>query len=209
MRFYDITVPISNQLPVYPGDPPVQVTPVQSWEAGDGVCVSHLSLTTHIGTHIDPPAHFLRAGRTVDQLSLDSLIGPCRVVETGEIDVIDAAWLAGIPWEGVRRLLFKTKNGRFWPEDSTFHPNYVYLEPDAAQLLVSRGVCLVGIDYLSVEKFDFEDPETHRTLLAGEVVIVEGLDLRHVPAGDYQLFCLPLRIASGDGAPARVVLGQS
>jgi arylformamidase len=208
MRFYDITVPISNRLPVYPGDLPVKVTPVQSFEAGDGVSVSHLSLTTHIGTHIDPPAHFLRGGRTIDQLSLPSLIGPCRVIETGDVDVIDAAWLAKAPWEGVSRLLFKTKNGRFWPADPTFHREYVHLEVDAARLLVERGVCLVGIDYLSVEKFDFEEPVTHRTLLAGDVVIVEGLDLREVPAGDYDLFCLPLRIDGGDGAPARVVLRQ-
>lgn len=208
MKLYDITVPISNHLPVYPGDPAIDITRVQSLEAGDIACVSHLSFSTHIGTHIDPPAHFIRGGLTLDRLPLDVLIGPCRVIDTGEIAVIDAAWLEKVSFAGVTRILFKTRNARFWPRDKVFHEDFVYLEADAARVLVERGVRLVGIDYLSVEKFNFEKPETHWELLGHGVIVVEGLDLSAVPPGDYELICLPIKIEDGDGAPARVILRE-
>lgn len=206
MKLYDVTVAISNELPVYPGDPPVQVTRVMSLEQGDIARVSHLSFSTHIGTHIDPPYHFMRDGQPLDQVPLDVFIGPVRVIEVGEVDVIDAAVLQQFDLTGVTRVLFKTKNSRFWHTTTEFQTNFVYLEADAAALLVERGVRLVGIDYLSVEKFNFEKPTTHWTLLGANVVIVEGLDLTEVSAGDYELLCLPLKIKDGDGGPARVVL---
>lgn len=208
MKIYDITVPISNDLPVYPGDPPIEIRTTQSLENGDIARVSHLSFSTHIGTHIDPPAHFIRGGLTLDRLPLEVLIGPCRVIDTGEVDVIDASWLEKVSFDGVTRLLFKTKNARFWPRDQAFHEKFVYLEADAARLLVERGVRLVGIDYLSVEKFNFDRPETHWELLGHGVIVVEGLDLSAVPAGDYELICLPIKIEDGDGAPARAVLRE-
>ncbi len=209
MKLYDITVPITNDMPVYPGDPPVGVSCVQSLEAGDIAAVSHLSFSSHAGTHLDPPAHFIPGGVTLDRLPLEILLGPCRVLEVLDVDVIDAAWLRSASWEGVTRLLFKTRNSRFWPAERSFRRDYVYIESDAARLLVERGVRLVGIDYLSVEKFDFEQPETHLELLGHGVIIVEGLDLSAVPPGDYELICLPLKIRDGDGGPARVILRQS
>jgi arylformamidase len=208
MKIYDITVPISNELPVYPGDPEIRITRVMSLEAGDVARVSHLSFSTHIGTHIDPPYHFIRDGAPLDQVPLEVFIGPARVVDAGDVASIDAALLSTFDLDGASRILFKTGNSRFWRESGEFQKDFVYLETDAARLLVARGVKLVGIDYLSIEKFDFDQPTTHWTLLGAGVVIVEGLDLSEVAPGDYELICLPLKIKDGDGGPARVVLRE-
>lgn len=206
MPIYDVTIPISTDLPVYPGDPDVEIVRIMSIESGDIADVSRLCCSTHTGTHIDPPAHFIPGGLTIDQLPLETLVGPCRVLDTGTLDVITAEWLSRQPIDGVQRLLFKTRNSAFWREGKTFRPDYVYLDPAGARWLVDRGVRLVGIDYLSIERYDFDEPETHLALLGSGVIIVEGLDLAAVPVGDYELICLPLRIRDGDGAPARVIL---
>jgi arylformamidase len=206
MKIYDVTVAISNDLPVYPGDPPINIIRTQSLEKGDVARVSQLSFSTHIGTHIDPPSHFMMDGISLDRVPLEVLIGPARVIDVGEVDSIDAAALEREQLDGVMRVLFKTRNSRFWRESNGFREDFVYLETAAAELLVSCGVQLVGIDYLSIEKFNFDRPETHWTLLGNNVVIVEGLDLSEVPSGDYELICLPLKIKDGDGGPARVVL---
>ncbi len=208
MKIYDITVPISNDLPVYPGDPAIQITRVMSLEKGDLARVSHLSFSTHIGTHIDPPYHFMMGGQPLDQVPLEVFIGPARVIDAGDVDVIDAALLAKFDLDGATRILFKTRNSRLWRETNEFREDFVYLETDGAELLVERGVRLVGIDYLSIEKFNFDKPTTHWTLLGAGVVIVEGLDLSEVEPGDYELICLPLKIKDGDGGPARAVLRE-
>ena len=113
--------------------------------------------------------------------------------------------------ETIERVLFKTRNSNFWNEpENGFRTDFTYISPEAAQVLVEKDIKLVGIDYLSVEKFGSADFATHITLLEKEVAIIEGLDLREVPAGDYELICLPLKIISetGDGAPARTILRQ-
>jgi len=206
MKIYDVTVAISNDLPVYPGDPPIEIIRTQALEKGDSARVSRLSFSTHIGTHIDPPSHFISDGISLDRVPLDVLIGQARVIDAGAVRSIGRSLLERAELEGVTRLLFKTSNSRFWREGGGFREDYVYLEPEAAELLVGRGVQLVGIDYLSIEEFNFDQPTTHWTLLGNNVVIVEGLDLSAVPAGDYELICLPLKIKDGDGGPARVVL---
>lgn len=208
MKLYDITVPISNDLPVYPGDPTVQISRVMSLEKGDIARVSHVSFSTHIGTHIDPPYHFIVDGKPSDQLPLDIFIGKARVIDVGEVKVIDAALLANFDLRDVLRVLFKTSNSRLWRESNEFQKDFVYLETDGAELLVKLGVKLVGIDYLSIEKFNFDKPTTHWTLLGAGVVIVEGLDLTEISPGDYELICLPLKIKDGDGGPARAVLRE-
>lgn len=208
MKIYDITVPISNALPVYPGDPAIHIERIQSLEKGDIARVSHLSFSTHIGTHIDPPYHFIKDGVPLDQAPLDIFIGPARVVDVGDAASIDTALLATFDLEGASRVIFKTRNSRLWRETSEFQKDFVYLETDAAEALVARGVKLVGIDYLSIEKFGFDKPTTHWTLLGNNVFIVEGLDLNEIAPGDYELICLPLKIKDGDGGPARVVLRE-
>src|SRR5262245_13837964 len=114
-RIYDITVPISKALPVYPGDPPIQLEQVMSLDRGDIANVSRLACSTHIGTHVDPPSHFIAGAAPLDQLPLDTLIGPVRVVDVGDVSAIDAAVLQGCNLDGVGRVLFKTRNSRFWP----------------------------------------------------------------------------------------------
>jgi len=206
MKIYDVTVAISNDLPVYPGDPAINITRTQSLEKGDVARVSHLSFSTHIGTHIDPPSHFVMDGIPLDRVPLEILIGPARVIDVGNVESIDTSALERADLNGVTRVIFKTRNSLFWRESQVFREDFVYLETEAAELLVKRGVQLVGIDYLSIEKFNFDRPTTHWTLLGNNVVIVEGLDLNEVSPGDYELICLPLKIKDGDGGPARVVL---
>jgi len=208
MKIYDVTVAISNDLPVYPGDPPIQIERTLSLEKGDIARVSRLSFSTHIGTHIDPPYHFMKDGVSLDRAPLEVFVGPARVVDVGDVASIDAALLSTFDLDGVSRLLFKTSNSRLWGETNEFQKDFVYLETDAAEALVARGVKLVGIDYLSIEKFGFDKPTTHWTLLGANVYIVEGLDLSAIAPGDYELICLPLKIKDGDGGPARVVLRE-
>jgi arylformamidase len=210
MKIYDITVPFSTNLPVYPGDPTVQINQVSSLESGDICTVSHLSFSSHTGTHVDPPSHFVAGAMTLDQLPLDVLIGKTRVVDTGEISAIDCTIIQQANLDGVERILFKTRNSHTWREKnySKFDENFVYLETEAAKLLVELGIKLVGIDYLSIEKFNFVEPTTHWALLKNNVVIVEGLDLSEVEDGEYELICLPMKIKDGDGGPARVILRE-
>lgn len=211
MRIYDITVPISvTKTPVYPGDPGIEIKQWSALSAGDAANVTLLSFGAHTATHIDAPAHFIEGAAKIDSLPLDALIGRARVLQIDEdVRVIDKDELARHNLDGVTRILFKTRNSEFWGEyESNFREDFTYIEPAAARSLAERGVRLVGMDYLSVEKFKSKGHETHIELLSRSVVIIEGLDLREVPAGDYELICLPLKIASGtgDGAPARAVL---
>ena len=189
----DISLPIGPDTPVWPGDPPVLIEPVARVEAGDAADVSRLSLGTHTGTHVDPPAHFLPGTATVDDLPLDVLMGPAVVAQCSP-GPIDASTLgsAALP-EGAARVLLKTG------------ADAGALTADGARWLVARGVRLVGADTLSIEPADDHYP-VHRVLLGAGVVIVEGLDLAAVAPGSYEFVCLPLRIAGGDGAPARAVL---
>jgi arylformamidase len=210
MRIYDISVPISEATPVYPGDPGVEIKQWAAIARGDAANVSLLHFGAHTATHIDAPAHFIEGAPKVDSMSLDALVGPARVIQIrDEVDAIEAAHLPAQAIEGATRVLFKTRNSAFWSETARgFREDFTYLSTGAARSLISSGVRLVGIDYLSVEKFKAARHETHEVLLSNGVVIVEGLDLRRVMAGDYELICLPLKIAggTGDGAPARAIL---
>ena len=208
MRIHDVTVTISSELPVYPGDPRVEIRRTLSLAEGDVANVSHISCGTHMGTHVDPPSHFVEGGIALDKLPLDVLIGPARVFDVGDVDVIDAATVEQTSLDGVTRVLFKTRNSRLWSSPHEFQRDFVYLDAAAAEILVARGVKLVGIDYLSIEMFNFEQPATHLALLSNNVIVVEGLDLSAVGPGDYELICLPLKIKDGDGGPARVVLRE-
>lgn len=209
MKYFDLTVALSQEIPVYPGDPPFQRKILADVETGDVCTVSHLCFGSHTGTHVDPPAHFVAGGKKLDELSLEVLIGKARVVELAEAETITREMISNAGLEGVERVVFKTSNSKLWADSEIgFTTEFVYLETDAAELLVELGVKLVGIDYLSVEKFKFDEPTTHYALLRNDVVIIEGLNLTGVPAGDYELICLPMKVKGGDGAPARVVLRE-
>lgn len=206
MKILDVTVPIGIDTPIYAGDPPARVESAKRLAAGDSANVSKLAFGAHTGTHVDAPNHFIEGTRKVDSLDLNKLIGPCRVVLVADdIDVIEPEQVGDI--SGVERVLFKTKNSAFWQE-TEFRSDFAHISPATASLLVNSGIKLVGIDYLSIERFHSGDHAVHKTLLGREVIILEGLDLRRIEPGDYQMICLPLKYTGGegDGAPARVVL---
>ena len=203
MKFYDISVPISPKTPPYPGDPGVSFHFTKQREKGDPFNLTALELSTHTGTHVDAPYHMLDGGARVDQLPLDALIGPALVWEAPGTASVSLADLKGLP--RTRRLLIKSRNSGLW-DNPAFQRDFLYIEPEAARRMVERGVRLVGIDYLSVEKLSRGPATTHHILLGAGVVVLEGLDLRGVPPGRYDLVCLPLRIEGGDGAPCRAVL---
>jgi len=208
MRIYDITVPLSPSLPVYPGDPEVAITPVAQLQWGDAANVSRLALSSHTGTHLDAPRHFFQAGLAIDNIDLHVLMGPARVWAFPDATThLTADDLQPLGLAGTQRLLFKTPNSALW-ERRGFQATYVALTESAAHLLVDLGVQLVGIDYLSVDAFERQDFPVHRILLGAGVLILEGLDLRAVPAGEYELLALPLLLQNGDGAPMRAILRQ-
>lgn len=210
MQVYDVSVPLSANTPTYPGDPGIVIKQWLRMADGDPANVSLINFGLHSGTHVDAPAHFIEGGAKVGSLPIDSLLGEAEVIEVApHLDVIDEKFVAANCVSGSQRFLFRTRNSVFWGDtERGFHEDYVYIDPAAARWLVESGVKLVGIDYLSVEKFNSDSFPTHLAFLSRGVVIVEGLDLRAVPAGQYELLCLPLKIAggSGDGAPARVIL---
>jgi arylformamidase len=210
MPIYDISVPISNELPTWPDDPSVQLTVWRSLSSGDSANVSMLNFGAHTGTHVDAPAHFIEGATKIEALPLDVLIGEAQVVEVpDDLYAIDEEFALAHCAADTTRIIFKTRNSAFWNESELqFHTDFTYLDLKAAQRLVEHGIKLVGIDYLSIEKFDSPKNETHLALLSHGVVILEGLNLTDVPAGKYELICLPLRLRNikGDGAPARVVL---
>ena len=210
MPIYDVSVPITAATPVYPGDPGIEI---QQWSAlarGDSSNVSFLHFGAHTATHVDAPAHFIEGGNKISSLSLEVLIGPARLVDVPDtMKEIDVGFISQLEMDSVTRVLFKTRNSAFWSEPGgTFHKDFTYLNADAAEALVQKGIQLVGIDYLSIEKFKSGTHPTHLSLLSRGVVILEGLNLQQVQAGDYELICLPLLIAggTGDGAPARTIL---
>lgn len=204
MDLYDISVPLSAALPVYPGDPAVSLQRLATEAADGGASVTRLLMTTHSGTHLDVPRHLWPDGLAVDQIPLNRLMGPAMVAEIKEAGAIDDKTLRHLPLHGAERLLLKTGNSSLWSR-SGFCSEYTALNEEAAVWLVEAGVKLVGIDYLSIEPYPASG-RVHEILLAGDVLILEGLDLSAVPPGPYELICLPLAIAGGDGAPVRAVL---
>ena len=207
-KLYDITVGISPDMPIYKGDPGVEINSFKSIASGSSANVSQISFGVHSGTHVDAPNHFIDGARRVDALDPEKLMGRCRVIGVPE-DVVAIGPEHVGELDGIQRVLFKSRNSAFWntPEDG-FRSDFSYLVPETAELLVEKGVVLVGIDYLSIEKSGSPGHPVHKTLLGSEVVILEGADLREVEPGDYEIICLPLKYhgGNGDGAPARTFL---
>lgn len=210
MKIYDISLTISPNLPVWPGDPPIELERIESMDEGAHANVSRLNAGVHVGTHVDAPHHFLNDGRTIEQLPLDVLTGPCYVTQMPDgIEAINAEALEGMSLpSGTTRILFGTSNSKLWSRGETeFQEDFVAVTEDGAEWLVGRGIQLVGVDYLSVAPFSDSVP-THRILLQAGIVVIEGLNLSAVPRGFYELYCLPLKLLDSDGAPARAILIQ-
>ncbi|MGZ4359989.1 MAG: cyclase family protein [Gaiellaceae bacterium] len=203
MQIFDVSVPIRTGMVHYEGNPPVELVHGETIAEGANANVSRLDFGVHSGTHVDAPLHFFDEGAGTETLPLEVLIGPAEVVDaTGVKDVLDEKALRKLelPLGGSERVIFKTRNSQLW-ERKEFTRDFVRLDGSGARFLLERGARLIGIDYLSVG-----DMDAHRLLLGARVVPLEGLDLRGIEPGTYQLVCLPLRIVGSDGAPARAVL---
>ncbi|MGQ0669131.1 MAG: cyclase family protein [Actinomycetota bacterium] len=208
-RVIDVSLPIGPDLLVWPGDPPVELTPRLQLSKGDPANVSELRLGTHTGTHVDPPLHFIDGAAAIDEVPLDALYGEAVVADArgmrGQLGPAELEALA-IP-DGVKRLLLKSDNSEMWRSfPAKFPDEYVCLSPEGARWVVERGIRLIGVDFLSVEMKGAPEHPTHVELLKNGVVIVEGLNLGDVEPGGYLFGAFPLRIAGGDGGPARAVL---
>lgn len=207
LEIHDVTLTLAPGMPVHPGEPGVEVVPIRRLARGDDANVSSLGLGLHTGTHVDAPLHFIEGGADASALPLASLCGPARVVAIADRRAVTVAELEDLGLAGTERVLFKTRNSGLWA-GKAFREDFVFVTPEAARWLVKSGLLLVGIDYLSIEAFGAHRPLAHEILLRSGVVIVEGLDLRLPPPGEYELWCLPLKVAGGDAAPARVVLAS-
>lgn len=204
-RFLDVSVPLAAGIPAYPGNPEFELQPVKRIADGGSSNVSRVVMGTHTATHVDAPSHFFDGSVTADELALDLLIGRAHVVDMPRRGGITADDLARAGLREDLRVLLKTPNSALW-NGTPFKQDYTYLAEDGARYLVGQGVKVVGIDYLSIEQFKKAGAPAHRTLLAQGVIIIEGLNLSEAEPGMYEMYCLPLRIAGADGAPARVVL---
>jgi len=207
LMIYDISVPITDTMPVWPGDPPVTLLR-KSHESKDHshiVTITDIRMGSHTGTHFDAPFHMINGGRKLDEFTLDILVGKATVFQIPGVRSIGRKDLDRFNWGGVERVLFKTDNSSHW-QDGKFYEEFVYLQPDGAEFLVERRVLLVGIDYLSVDKFKADSHPTHMVLLTKNILLLEGLNLNNVPPGEYMLYALPLNLQNVDGGPARVIL---
>jgi arylformamidase len=208
-RLIDVSLSLGPDTLVWPGDPPIEVTPKLRIAHGDPANVSELRIGTHSGTHVDPPVHFVEGGAAIDELGLSRVAGHALVADLRDANAPIAARdleALGLP-DGLRRLLLRTANSELWRSLPVEFPStYACLTPDAAKWIVERGIQLVGIDFLSIEERGASGHPVHHILLENEVVIVEGLDLREAEPGEYTFLCLPLKVADGDGGPARALL---
>lgn len=200
-KIVDISLSLTPGMVTYPNNPELSIEPAE----GESSFLSRVSLGSHTGTHVDAPRHVFSGGAGVDMLPLNSMAGPCRVLDfTSEEKSITKGDLEDFGIRTGERLLVKTKNSlRGFQE---FFDDYVFLDGDAAEFLAAQHIGLFGIDYLSVKQRGSEDNRAHTELLQKGVVIFEGLDLSEVEAGEYFFVGLPLKLVRLDGAPARAIL---
>jgi arylformamidase len=208
MKLIDVSVPLDAQLPTYPHNTPFTLEPIKRMARGDSSNVSTLHMSAHTGTHVDAPRHFFDDGAGTEALPLELLVGRARVIEIDSRTGVAAEDLRVIDLSDDIRVLIKTHNSRLWGSPE-FHTDYVGVTESGAKHLVEHGIKVVGVDYLSVEQFKNPGAPAHHVLLGAGTIVIEGLDLRDVDPGIYEMFCLPLRVVGSDGAPARVVLRRS
>lgn len=208
MKLIDVSVPLDANLPNYPNNTPFSLEPIKRIARGDSSNVSTLHMSAHAGTHVDAPVHFYDGGPGTEALPLEMLVGRARVIEVTSRKGITADDLSGANITEDVRVLIKTVNSRLWASPD-FHADYVGITESAAKFLVEHGIKVVGVDYLSVEEFRKPGAPAHHILLGAGTIVIEGLNLRDVDPGVYEMYCLPLRVVGSDGAPARVILRRS
>lgn len=205
-KWIDISVGIVSGMVHWPGDPAVNISFSKDMAKGDSCTLSHLSMGSHSGTHMDAPRHFISGGAGIDKVSLDVVTGPARVIEIKNRKVITIEELTLHRIRRGERILFKTLNSRRCWKTNSFIEDFVYIPGDTASYLAKKGVVLVGVDYLSCGGYKKDGRDTHRVLLGAGTSVVEGLNLSKVSPGIYDFVCLPLKISGMDGAPARAIL---
>jgi arylformamidase len=205
-EFIDITFPVSEKLPKWPESIGYEASWHLKMEKGATNNLSSIVTDCHFGTHLDAPLHFVKEGKSIDQLDLKKLIGETHVVAIRGIKSITAEDLEKVVPRDCKRLLLKTDNQVYWENSfSEFQKDFCSIDESGAKWIVDRGIELVGIDYLSIQRF-YDGPETHQILLQAEVIIVESLNLQHVQPGKYELICLPIKLKDLEGAPVRAIL---
>ncbi len=207
MKWMDVTWKIHPRMTMWPGSSQPVFERTSTHEK-DGLQSSHVSFSAHAGTHIDAPRHFIPGGATIDEIPVEILAGPCLLLDVSGCSLIEPSHLATVEWKGIERVVFRTDNSAL-PMEGDFQEKYTALSLEAAKYLIERGIKLVGIDYLSIEKYEPDsDFAVHKALLGAGVVIVEGLKLKDLAPGRYYLMALPLLLEGSDGSPARVLLGK-
>ena len=207
-KWIDVSIPLKSGMVHWPSDPSVTIKRTKDMDRGDRCNVSHLSMGSHTGTHMDAPLHFLKNGKGLDQMPLTATIGEARIIDIKDEESIQPEELRAHKIRRAERILFKTKNSsRSWKSDE-FDRDFVYVSKEAARYLAKIRVQTIGVDYLSVGGFYKDGLETHQALLGAGIWIIEGMNLSKVKAGRYQLICLPLKILNADGAPARAVVSK-
>jgi arylformamidase len=202
----DVSVALRSGMVHWPGLPEVKIDRMLKIESGDECNVSTIFMSSHTGTHIDSPYHFIKSGVAIDDLPLSAVIGKARVIEIADAESIKAEELRPHHIRRGERVLFKTLNSkRCWKSDK-FVEDFVYISTESLQYLVDRKVRTIGVDYLSVGGYNKNINQVHQVLLKAGIWIIEGLDLSRVKKGYYELICLPMKIERGDGAPARAVI---
>ncbi len=205
-EWIDISVPVFTGMAFWPDNPPIEIEYVMSMERGDPCNVSKISLGAHTGTHMDAPLHFIKGGKSIDEMPLTATIGEARVIAIEDTESIKVAELERHEIQEGERILFKTINSTQAWAQKTFVKDFVFIEPEAAQYLAEKKIQTVGVDYLSVGGFYRGGPETHRALLGAGIWVIEGLNLSQVTPGNYELLCLPIKFAGIEGGPARAIL---
>jgi arylformamidase len=208
-KIIDITVPVTTQMPIWPGCKGIRITPTMRLEDGDSSNVSRLDCNLHTGTHVDAPKHFLQNGTTVEQLPLDVLVGTSYVAHLPDAADVTPRNLTDLNLpSGIERLLLRTRNSELWAAKTIeFREDFAALTHEAAQWIVDKAIRLIGVDYLSVQRYS-DDSRTHQILLGADTIVLEGLNLSNVKAGFYELICLPLKLVGTEAAPARAILRQ-
>ncbi len=204
MKIYDVSQEIFEGMAAWPGDQPFKRRWTARLDENGPYNLSAITLSSHSGTHLDAPFHILNAGEEIMRLTLDLFIGPARVIAVDSKGVIRPRDLERMNWNGIERILFKTRQTS-QPGDR-FDPEFASIDGDAAALIAGRGIRLVGIDSPSIDAFGSSELVAHKILLAHGIPVLEGLRLGNIPEGDYELICLPLKFAGGDGSPVRAIL---
>lgn len=201
----DISVALHTGMVHWPGDPPVEIERVQDLNAGDSHTLSRLNMGSHSGTHVDAPSHFFKNGQSISDMVPDALVGRARIIRITDPDEVTIEELSAHKLKPGEIVLFKTSNSALWSR-SDFNESFVHLTARTAEYLAGLSLRAIGVDYLSVGGFHLDGSQVHRILLESGIWIIEGLDLSSVSPGQYDLICLPLKIRSGDGAPARAIV---